>query len=77
MVSTRMCPAIMLANKRNDKLAMRTKYDSNSTDSRNGANMNGILDGTKHEKKFTPCIYNPTNSMPIHEILARKSVTVI
>lgn len=54
MVSSKIWPATILANKRKDKLANRTIYESNSINIRNGDKTNGTFDGKKLEKNLKP-----------------------
>lgn len=60
IVSSNICPATILANKRNERLAKRTKYEINSINIKKGERTKGTLDGKKLAKKRKPCKYNPT-----------------
>ena len=48
------CPAIMFANNRTERLTTRITYEINSIVINNGHNANGTPDGKKKLKKWRP-----------------------
>ena len=52
--ASNVCPAIMFANNRTERLTTRITYEINSIVINNGHNANGTPDGKKKQKKCRP-----------------------
>ena len=55
-ILTKVCPAIMFANKRTPKLLPRKQYETNSITTKKGAKASGAHGGSKKLKKCRPWI---------------------
>jgi len=71
------CPAVILANKRIDKLNTLAKYDTISTYTKSGRIKNGAPDGINRQKKFNPCNLTARILKPTKKTDDSASVTII
>ena len=60
-----MCPLNILAANLNPNETFLAKYDINSINTSKGNKPNGHPDGTKIEKNFKACVWNPIIVAPI------------
>lgn len=55
-MAIRVCPATIFAKSRKPRETALAKYDTNSINTNNGTNPNGVPAGTKNEKNLIPCL---------------------
>ena len=72
-----MCPAIILANKRTERLIGLLKYEIISITTINGSKIIGTQLGTKSFRYPRPCLINPITVTPINMNDAKTNVTII
>jgi len=76
IIFNNVCPAIILANNRIDKLKGLNKCDINSITTIKGAINIGVPGGIKKLKKCIPCSKNPMILIPMYNENANPNVTI-
>ena len=71
------CPAIIFANSRTDKLIGRTRYEISSIKIRRIVNGNGVPDGINNFKKPIPFLAKPVIVTPKKTTIAKANVTAM
>ena len=71
------CPAIILANKRTERLTGLERYEITSMGMRMGAMKRGAPSGKKNLKNFKPCLINPMAVTATNTMVANPKVKII